>query len=132
MANKLLSLSPFSGNVLQKYEKYRQETSFASLIKVKEASKGCVYQENVTFNKKERAPARAEALPKCCAIIFVFDLIRLLCFDDGDGVDHQIFTLNNNSTITFIDFSECIDIFLCDGNINIALRIKYLFCRIAN
>ena len=94
MANKLLSLSPFSGNVLQKYEKYRQETSFASLIKVKEASKACVYQENVTFNKKERAPARAEALPKCCAIIFVFDLL-FHC-----NVFHtEIVSLNITSTI---------------------------------
>ncbi len=27
----------------------------------------CVHQENVTFNKMERAPARAEALPTRCA-----------------------------------------------------------------
>ncbi len=78
MANKLLSLSPFSENVLQKYEKYKQETSFVQLIKVKEASKGCVYQENVTFNKMERALARAEALPECCAIFVVFDLLSII------------------------------------------------------
>ena len=70
MANKLLSLSPFYGNVVQKYENYRQETSFAWLIKVKGYVIDCVGQENVTFDKMERAPARAEALPECCAIIF--------------------------------------------------------------
>ncbi len=67
MANKLLSLSPFPGNVVQKYEKYKQETSFVQLIKVKGCAMDCVHQENVTFNKMERAPARAEALPTRCA-----------------------------------------------------------------
>lgn len=47
----------------------------------------CVHQEYVTFDKMERAPARAEALPKCCAIIFVFDL--LLLSYKNNLLDHQ-------------------------------------------